>query len=297
MDFRLSKIVGCLLLISTTLILQLYPSWASGQTPFIDCPGDTAIYAGGMIELCPLSFLNSGSTEGYLSYFLKDTQGWASYPFAAGYTRTALSPGEGHDICLFWDNLSIGPPAGAEEGSWTDVKVVVRSIDHPGPWPVLTITENSSGSWQFEGRETPVVEIDIPSGTALDFSWAASPGSHGAGIEGYRHGFDLTDLFDPSEWNTVFGPDYQSYSTTLYAGLHMLYVEVVDDSGTFTLGRIQISVVPGSSGGPSPAYQAAPFPDFSGAVFTEDECTFRVTVDNSTQSRLSTWGGIKSIYR
>lgn len=297
MRYRIFIISVCFLFIIGGPVSESAPAPASSEESCVDCPGDTNSYAGGSVGLCPLIFTNPHYINEYMSYFLKDSQGWASYGFIAGYTHGALLSGDSFDICRFWNGLSIDPPEDAADGSWTEVKLVVRNIDYSGPWPVLTISESGLGSWQFEGRYAPTVEIDIPPGTTLDFSWSAAPGDHGANIEGYRYGWDLTDFYDPYEWNTTFGAGYQSTTKTYYSGVHLLCVEAVDASGAFSLGSIKVSIVPEAAEIGTRIAPGSRIIDYGGACLIDEICTFRVNVDNSVSSRQSTWGKIKRIYK
>ena len=113
------------------------------------------------------------------------------------------------------------------------------------PGPTLDLQEPYLGFFRFVGDNPLPVNVDIPGGVPLNFSWAADASEYGTGISCYRYGWDIADLNDPSHWSTACTPDLTyAPEKRFYSGVHTFYVEVRDDLGYTTLGGIQISIVP-----------------------------------------------------
>jgi len=270
---------------------------ASAQISIIDCPADTTTYRGGRIDLCPLHFTNPEETAIVISYYVEDSRGWLNSMVCAGHTPGPIGKWEEFDICAAWPGLGIEAYQDAVHGEWTDVRIVVHGCYDSHPRPVLTIEAEGVGAWSFQGMEDPPVDLSVPGGTTLDLTWWGDASANGAVAAGYRHGWDMTDPMNDAEWDCRFDPVPGHSSRTFPAGIHTLTVELVDDSGAFTRGSVNVAVVAEAG---EILSSRAPAEATSGGgrdpVGCAGECTFRVTIDNSVATRQSTWGRIKLIH-
>lgn len=110
--------------------------------------------------------------------------------------------------------------------------------------PLLNVTEPFLGGFQFLGKTMNPVQKQLPPGIPLNFCWSATADDYGGQIVGYRYGWDIQDLDDPSQWATMFSPFVRcATERTLYSGSHTLYIEVIDDGGRITRARIEIEII------------------------------------------------------
>ncbi|MBN2070962.1 MAG: hypothetical protein JW814_05845 [Candidatus Krumholzibacteriota bacterium] len=112
--------------------------------------------------------------------------------------------------------------------------------------PLLKITEPFLGGAKFLGTLMNPIQHKIPPGIPLNFCWEADAFSYGGEIVGYRYGWDIQDLGDPNQWEG--GGAFSPYTTCakekkLYSGVHTLFIEVKDDGGRITRGKIEIEVI------------------------------------------------------
>jgi len=110
--------------------------------------------------------------------------------------------------------------------------------------PLLTITEPSLGGFQFTGGNPKREKRDIPPGLQLNFRWRGDASAYGGEIVCYQYGWDVADLNNPSDWASDCSPFNLGCSAIWYSGVHTLYVRCVDNSGSETLGQIELSIVP-----------------------------------------------------
>ncbi len=110
--------------------------------------------------------------------------------------------------------------------------------------PLLAVNEPLLGGAQFLGTNLNPMLHQLPPGIPLDFSWTATADNYGGEIVGFRYGWDIQDLNDPDQWNGPFSPfTIRAKERILYAGVHMLFIEVMDDGGRITRGRIEIEII------------------------------------------------------
>jgi hypothetical protein len=110
--------------------------------------------------------------------------------------------------------------------------------------PLLTVTEPFLGGFQFLGSNPRAEVRNLPPGVPLNFCWRADASSYGGDISGFRYGWDVADVNDDAAWETGWNPDLKCAPTkTLYSGVHRFYVQVIDNSGTKTLGIVEINIV------------------------------------------------------
>ena len=112
--------------------------------------------------------------------------------------------------------------------------------------PVLTVTALPAiGTFVYDGIDDPAVTITLepndPFGVAFVLSADAS--AYGEQPDGFRAGFDVADINDPTDpgWLT---PDWTLTNvvgyTTFAGGLHSFVVKVRDTAGNITTAVIQI---------------------------------------------------------
>ena len=111
--------------------------------------------------------------------------------------------------------------------------------------PSLTITEPFLGGFQFTGTNLQAEKRDLPPGVELNFRWRGDATAYGGEIVCYQYGWDVADLNNPSDWASDCSPFNLGLQGDLVLGrAHALSCGCVDNSGSETLGQIEISVVP-----------------------------------------------------
>ncbi len=110
--------------------------------------------------------------------------------------------------------------------------------------PTLNISEPFLGTFQFLGTNLNAEKRDIPPGVTLNFRWEATAESYGGEIVCYQYGWDVSDVNNPSDWDSECSPFIRACTATWYSGVHTLFVRVIDNAGTETLGQIEINIVP-----------------------------------------------------
>ncbi len=133
--------------------------------------------------------------------------------------------------------------AGAITRVFSRTRNVMECIPSRQSGPLLTITEAYLGGFVFQGRNLRPEKRILPPGIPLKFTWKASSADYGASIVGFRYGWDIQDVNDPSQWDVPFGINNKACNKTLYSGNHTLYIEVVDNSEQTTLARIEIEII------------------------------------------------------
>ena len=135
--------------------------------------------------------------------------------------------------------------AGAVTAVFMRDENVRRFLVSPQSGPLLTVTEPYIGSHRFLGPDMNYVESDLPPGVPLNFRWWATAESYGAEIKSYRYGWDIQQIDDPSQWAVAASPFIKTAEEkTYYSGVHRLLVEVVDNGGKVTYGKIEITIIP-----------------------------------------------------
>jgi hypothetical protein len=120
--------------------------------------------------------------------------------------------------------------------------------------PILTVTNRYMGGVKTAVCSTPLTIIDIPAGIPLEFKWEADASSYGGTEAGYRYGWDIADLTDPSQWEvdlTPFPPRplgetakaKTALARTFYFGTHVFTIEVVDNSGFCSRVEVKVNIV------------------------------------------------------
>ncbi|HEU4930261.1 MAG TPA: hypothetical protein VFU38_10575 [Candidatus Krumholzibacteria bacterium] len=98
---------------------------------------------------------------------------------------------------------------------------------------------------------TPVTEVHLPAGYPVMFCWTAEAEFYGGVVTGYRYGWDIADPDDDAQWEMEFtpfsAPQICSAPTTAPSGIHMFYIEVIDNSGYKSRVPILLDTTPGTS--------------------------------------------------
>ena len=115
--------------------------------------------------------------------------------------------------------------------------------------PILQVTESYLGFYKFLGEfatsNPSLIEVDVPSGTSINFSWIGDASAYGSEIACYRYGWDITDLNNPDQWETSCEPGLLSApERQFFSGVHTFFVEARDEFGIKVMGGIQINIVP-----------------------------------------------------
>jgi hypothetical protein len=134
--------------------------------------------------------------------------------------------------------------AGAVTGIFDRRSNVRQFIVSQAAGPLLSIFEPFLGGFRFLGTSLRAEKRDLPPGVTLKFRWEADASSYGGQVVCYQYGWDVSDLNNPDDWDSDCSPFVRGCSETWYSGVHTLFVRVVDNAGTETLGQIEINVVP-----------------------------------------------------
>jgi hypothetical protein len=77
----------------------------------------------------------------------------------------------------------------------------------------------------------------------INLTWVGDASPYGGTISGYRWGVDISNLDDPSQWETGWGPDITSASLSFsQPGVHRVYVQVKDYADAVQLGIVEFNV-------------------------------------------------------
>ncbi len=111
--------------------------------------------------------------------------------------------------------------------------------------PELTVKETYLGLHRFIGTNIRPQAFSLPAEFAFRFTWSADASSYGGVISGYRYGWDVADLSNPSDWEVLPSPYATSAPPRSFSsGVHTLFIEAIDNNGYSTLAQIEISVFP-----------------------------------------------------
>ena len=110
--------------------------------------------------------------------------------------------------------------------------------------PFLTITAPYVGGFQFTGTNLRAQKRDLPPGVELNFRWRGDASAYGGEITCYQYGWDVADLNNPSDWASDCSPFNLAGKAIWYSGVHTRYVRAKDNSGSETLGQVEINIVP-----------------------------------------------------
>jgi hypothetical protein len=134
--------------------------------------------------------------------------------------------------------------AGAVTGIFDRATNVRQFIVTEQAGPILKVAEPFLGGFSFLGVRLTSEKRDLPPGVPLKFTWRADASLYGGEVVCYQWGWDVADLNNESDWDSDCSPFNVGTMKTWYSGVHTLFVRVVDNAGTETLGQIEINVVP-----------------------------------------------------
>jgi len=122
------------------------------------------------------------------------------------------------------------------------VRVSTRSTG-----PVFVVINEFMGGVTTSVCNTPIVILDVPAGVPLTFEWEADATSYGGIVSGYRYGWDIADLSDPTQWETDYTPFTATRATAparqFFFGTHAFTVEVIDNSGFCSRVEVKVNIV------------------------------------------------------
>ncbi len=111
--------------------------------------------------------------------------------------------------------------------------------------PSLTVFEPFLGVYRFIGRNLTPEKCDMPPSIPLNFRWWADASTYGGQIVGFRYGWDVADINNPSDWEGPFSPFTTAADERIhYSGIHTFFVEAIDNAGMTVLGMIEINIIP-----------------------------------------------------
>jgi len=126
-----------------------------------------------------------------------------------------------------------------------NVRRVVISPHATGP--VFTVANEFLGLVRTSVCSTPVVVLDIPAGVPLTFQWRADASAYGGRVSGYRYGWDIADLSDPTQWEIDYTPFTSSIAAsperTFFFGTHTFTVEVIDNNSICSRVEYKVNIV------------------------------------------------------
>ena len=134
--------------------------------------------------------------------------------------------------------------AGAVTGIFDRVTNVRQFIVSLQAGPILKVTEPFLGGFSFLGVNLTGEKRDLPPGVPLKFRWRADASLYGGEVVCYQWGWDVADVNNPDDWASDCSPFNLATEKTWYAGVHTLFVRVIDNAGTETLGQVEINIVP-----------------------------------------------------
>ncbi len=123
--------------------------------------------------------------------------------------------------------------------------------------PLLSVYNSFLGTLNTASPNTDPVIIDLPAGVPMCFRFSANAKSYGGVASGYRYGWDIQDLTDPTQWEidyTPFTRECTLGASTLPCAetpcrawqfdTHTIYIEVIDNSGYTSRIAVTVNVVP-----------------------------------------------------
>ena len=146
------------------------------------------------------------------------------------------------------DEAGAVSPVFDEERNVRRIRVSERSTG-----PVLVVFNKFIGTITTSSPNTAPAIIDLPANIPMCFSFSANAAGYGGVASGYRYGWDIQDLADPSQWEIDYTPfvrecvDIPCAETPCRAwqfDSHTFYVEVIDNSGYPSRMAITVNVVP-----------------------------------------------------
>jgi hypothetical protein len=121
--------------------------------------------------------------------------------------------------------------------------------------PVLNVSNKYIGTIITSSPTTPPAIIDIPANIPMEFKFSADASGYGGVASGYRYGWDIQDLSDPSQWQIDYTPFIkfctdrkvpctETEPRAWQFDTHTFYIEVIDNSGYTSRIAITVNVLP-----------------------------------------------------
>ena len=129
------------------------------------------------------------------------------------------------------------------------------SVSERSTGPVLIVYNKYIGTITTSSPNTSPVIIDLPANISMCFRLNANAEGYGGVASGYRYGWDIQDLNDPTQWEIDFTPFVRECGTppipcadtscrAWQFDSHTFYIEVIDNSGYPSRVAVTVNVVP-----------------------------------------------------
>ncbi len=113
--------------------------------------------------------------------------------------------------------------------------------------PTFIITSELIGSVIAASCDYPLTIVDIPANVDLSFSLSACAEHYGGTVSGYRYGWDILDLEDPTQWEVDYTPFLTAVAKTppraFNFGTHTFTAEVIDNSGFCSRIEVKVNII------------------------------------------------------
>lgn len=116
--------------------------------------------------------------------------------------------------------------------------------------PQMAVRNRFIGQILTSSPNTSPVILDLPANVTMQFEVRADASSYGGIVSGYRYGWDILDLNDPTQWEIDYTPFLaqntwaKSSTRKFFFGTHSFFVEVIDNNGYKSRVEVQVNVVP-----------------------------------------------------
>lgn len=178
--------------------------------------------------------------------------GWIYYR-APGDSGRACTP-KTLDFGGYIFGVQVKDEAGAVSPVFDEARNLRRvSVTPRLTGPILTVSNRYMGSVITASPNTPLVIIDMPAGIPMGFRFTANAAVYGGVASGYRWGWDIQDLSNPTQWETDYTPFVRESdgvpvaevpSRTWYFDSHTFHVEVMDNSGYTSRMGVTVNIIP-----------------------------------------------------
>jgi hypothetical protein len=113
--------------------------------------------------------------------------------------------------------------------------------------PTFIVTSSMIGSIIAATCDYPLTIVDVPADVEISFLLSACAEHYGGTVIGYRYGWDILDLDDPSQWEIDYTPFIGSTASTppraFNFGTHTFTAEVSDNSGFCSRIEVKINII------------------------------------------------------
>jgi hypothetical protein len=138
--------------------------------------------------------------------------------------------------------------AGAVTPDLTDpVNIRRMKVQQRLSGPTFIITSELVGSIIAATCDYPLTIVDVPSSVDISFLLSACADHYGGTVVGYRYGWDILDLDDPTQWEIDYTPFIGSTASTppraFNFGTHTFTAEVSDNSGFCSRIEVKINII------------------------------------------------------